>query len=63
MTEYEDDDAIEQQLDWLDECEEQESKLTEWERGFIESLRVQLGNERPLTEKQLSTLEGIWKKI
>jgi len=39
-----------------------DSKFSEWERGFIASLTRQVGQGRRLTEKQRNTLERIWAK-
>jgi hypothetical protein len=46
----------------LDDCEERESRLTDWERGFVDSLRSQIEAGRRPTEKQLHTLDTIWEK-
>lgn len=49
-------------LTQIEDCEERESKLTEWEHGFIASLREQLENDRRPTAKQIETLDNIWEK-
>jgi hypothetical protein len=46
----------------LDDCEERESRLTDWERGFVDSLRSHIEEGRRPTEKQLQTLDDIWEK-
>ena len=51
-------DEIEQMLA---DCEARESRLTDWERGFIDSIRHSL--ERGLTVKQDETLERIWNRV
>ncbi|NNM65942.1 MAG: hypothetical protein HKL99_15285 [Burkholderiales bacterium] len=55
---------------WTDEymvlvrdCELRESRLTEWERGFVESIRTRLDAGAGLTMKQTETLDGIWERI
>lgn len=45
------------------DCESRESKLTDWERGFIDSLGHQLAAGRALTEKQAERLDAIWEKV
>lgn len=49
-------------LTLLDDCESREDRLTDWERGFVDSLRRQIeaGNRR--MEKQAETLDAVWKK-
>ena len=47
----------------LADVEKRESKLTDWERQFVDSISVQLGRDRPLTAKQDETLEKIWTRI
>ena len=46
----------------LDDCEKRESRLTDWERGFVESLRDQLGRDRRPSAKQVETLDNIWER-
>ena len=41
----------------LDDCEKRESRLTDWERGFVESMRGQLDAGKRPTRKQIETLE------
>jgi hypothetical protein len=47
----------------LADVEQRESALTDWERGFIDSITVQLGCNRPLTVKQDEKLTSIWERI
>ena len=49
-------------LTLLDDCETREDRLTDWERGFVDSLRKQLENDRRPTEKQIDTLDNIWER-
>lgn len=49
-------------LTMVEDCEKRESRLTEWEQSFIDSIRNQLERERPLTGKQTDTLDQIWEK-
>jgi hypothetical protein len=50
-------------LTMIEDCEKRESRLTEWEVEFIGSIRSQLENDRPLTEKQTETLDRIWDRV
>ena len=43
----------------LDDCEKRESRLTDWERGFVDSLRGQLERDRRPSAKQIETLDNI----
>ncbi|WP_423459931.1 hypothetical protein [Ottowia sp. VDI28] len=47
----------------VEDCIKRESKLTDWERGFIDSLSHQLAGGRPLTDKQAATLDEIWERV
>ena len=54
---------------WTDEyatmigdCEAREDRLSEWERGFIDSIGYQLKERGSLTQKQVETLESVWEK-
>lgn len=44
------------------DLEARESKLTDWERGFIDSISKQ-AETRPLSEKQREILERIWDRV
>lgn len=46
----------------LDDCEKRESRLTDWERGFVDSLRTQLERDRRPSVKQIETLDCIWER-
>lgn len=46
----------------LDDCEARESRLSDWERGFVDSLRKQLEGGRRPSQKQIDTLDSIWEK-
>lgn len=55
--------------DWMDEyrvmvhdCEQRESRLTEWERGFIDSIGRRIDRQQPLSPKQIETLDNIWNR-
>ncbi len=45
------------------DCEDRDSKLTDWERGFIDSVRRRLEAGRGLTSKQVETLDAIWESV
>ncbi len=46
----------------LQDCVKRESRLTEWERTFCDSLSHQLGRGRIPTAKQIETLDAIWER-
>lgn len=45
----------------ISDCEARESRLSEWERGFIDSISKQVEQGRSLTEKQKQRLVDIWE--
>lgn len=47
----------------VQDCENRESKLTDWERSFIDSISKQLANGRRLSEKQAARLDEIWERV
>jgi hypothetical protein len=49
-------------LQQVEDCESREQRLSDWERGFIDSIRRQLESGRALTEKQAEALDSIWEK-
>lgn len=49
-------------LTLLDDCEARESRLSDWERGFVDSLRQQISNGRRPSQKQIDTLDNVWEK-
>lgn len=50
-------------LTMVDDCEQRESRMTEWEAGFVDSIRHRLEQEKPLSEKQTETLDRIWERV
>ena len=55
--------------DWTDEymqlvkdCQARDAKLSAWDADFLDSIEGRLIDKRPLTAKQIETLEGIWER-
>ena len=46
----------------IEDCETREDRLTDWERGFIDSIKAQVTAGRRLSEKQADRLEEIWER-
>ena len=46
----------------IDDCVTRESRLTEWEQGFIASLHSQIERDRRPSAKQIETLNSIWDR-
>jgi hypothetical protein len=44
----------------ITDCEARESKLTDWERNFIDDMSRRLTNGHALTVGQEDTLDSIW---
>jgi hypothetical protein len=53
---------VDEYLAMVEDCEKRESRLTEWEAGFIDSIRSRLERELPLSAKQIETLDKIWER-
>ena len=53
---------VDEYLQMVDDCEKRESRLTEWEQGFVDSIRRRLEREQPLSTKQTDTLDKIWER-
>lgn len=45
------------------DCEARESRLTEWEQKFLQSLTEQIDRNLALSVKQIDTLDRIWEKV
>ena len=45
------------------DCEARESKLTDWERTFVDSISAALDKGRALTAAQAETLDKIWERV
>ena len=46
----------------LDDCEAREERLTDWERGFVDSLRKQITDGRRPSAKQIDALDNVWER-
>ena len=49
-------------LQLIEDCEQRESRLTEWERDFIDSVKDQIGRGRRPSVKQIDALDSIWER-
>lgn len=47
----------------LDDCEKREERLSDWERGFIDSLGKQIADGKTPTAKQIEKLDAIWERV
>ena len=45
-----------------EDCEARESRLTEWERGFIDSMKHRLAHGQGLSTTQAQKLDEIWER-
>ncbi len=54
---------IDEYMTLVEDCEARESRLTEWEVGFIDSIRNQIDKGRPLSTKQTEKLNDIWERV
>jgi ribonucleotide reductase beta subunit family protein with ferritin-like domain len=53
---------VDEYLTMTEDCEHWESRLSEWERNFIDSIRTRLEEGKSLSLKQTDTLDKIWQK-
>ena len=53
---------VEDCLQMVDDCEKRESRLTDWEAGFVDSIKMTLLDERPISAKQIDALNEIWER-
>ena len=51
--------TIDEQEQMIMDCEARESKLSDWERQFIDSV----SKAETLTDKQAAKLEQIWERV
>lgn len=49
-------------LTMIDDCEKRESRLSDWERTFVESIANQLATGKTLSKAQTEKLDDIWEK-
>jgi len=54
--------ADDEHAQMVEDCEHRESRLSEWERGFIQSCRERLNKGQPLTPPMMSTLDDVWER-
>lgn len=53
----------EEHLQLISDCEARESKLSDWERNYIDSIKHQLESGDTLSITQAETLDTIWEKV
>ena len=50
-------------LEMIKDCEARESKLSDWEISFLDSISTQIENNRSPTGKQLAVIDKIWECV
>lgn len=53
---------MEEYMQMIEDCEERESCLSEWEAGFISSMRNWLEQNKRPTPRQEEAINRIWNK-
>ena len=56
-------DWTDEYLTMIEDCEARESKMTEWEQEFMDSLRKQIEKGRRPSVKQVEVLDRVWEKV
>lgn len=56
-------DYAEPYLQLVRDCEMREERLSDWERGFVDSIRHKLEEGRDLTPKQIECLDQVWERV
>lgn len=46
----------------IEDCEKRESRLSDWDRTFLDSISGQLAKGRALSPKQIEKLDEIWER-
>ena len=54
---------VEETMTMINDCQDREKKMNEWEREFMDSIRSQLVSTGNLSEKQLAILNRVWEKV
>jgi hypothetical protein len=47
----------------IDDCENRESRMSEWEANFCDSLRRQIEDGRMPSIKQIEKLDELWGRV
>lgn len=47
----------------LEDCEQREERLSDFERGFVDSLKRQVEAGKGLSKKQSDLLDEIWERV
>ena len=50
-------------LAMIHDCEQREGRLSDWERGFIDSLAQQIERGKVPTPKQVDRLNETWERV
>lgn len=50
-------------LSMIEDCEKRESKLTDWERNFVESIRSWIEGGKMISANQVVTIERVWERV
>lgn len=49
-------------LQMIEDCESRDSRLSDWDRGFLDSIKSQIEAGRMLSTKQTEKLDEIWER-
>ena len=46
----------------IGDCRKRERALSSWDVDFLDSIESRLDDKKPLSQKQIECLEGIWER-
>ena len=49
--------------DMIEDCQERDEKLSDWDRQFLDSIEQLLSRGGTLTDKQRDTLDALWERV
>jgi hypothetical protein len=50
-------------LQMVTDCENRESRVNDWERGFLDGVRYRLESGEGISPRQIETLDRIWERV
>lgn len=54
---------MDENMQLITDCVARESRLTDWDRNFLDSIQFQLEEGRSLTGRQVGVLHKIWERV
>ena len=55
--------SIQEQIPMIEDCENRDTKMNDWQCGFIDSISIKMADGKGLTVNEINKLNETWEMV